>query len=65
MKSVPNLYKAGARQLLEKIKANRDLLHWNERGELMYENKPISGSRVVDLVNDILRHQKGFKWVGW
>ena len=51
--SVPKLYKAEARQLLDKIKENRDVLHWNEKGELMYENKPISGSHVVDLVNDI------------
>ena len=65
MKSVPKLYKAGARQLLDKIKENRDLLHWNEKGELMYENKSIPGSHVVDLVNDILRHRKGFEPVGW
>ena len=65
MKSVPKLYKTGARQLLDKIKENRDVLHWNDKGELVYENKPISGSHVVDLVNDILRHRKGFEPVGW
>ena len=31
----------------------------------MYENKPITGSHVVDLVNDILCHRKGFEPVGW
>ena len=65
IESVPKLYKAAARQLLDKIKQNRDVLHWNEKGELKYENKPISGSHVVDLVNDILRHRKGFEPVGW
>ena len=40
MRSVPKLYKAGARQLLDKIKEHRDVLNWNEKGELMYENKP-------------------------
>ena len=65
MASVPKLYKSGARQLLGKIKDNRDVLHWNEKGELTYENRPISGSHVVDLVNDILRHRKGFEPVGW
>ena len=65
MKSVPKLYKTGARQLLDKIKENRDVLHWNEKGELIYENKPIPGSHVVDLVNDILRQRKGFEPVGW
>ena len=65
MKSVPKLYKAGARQLLDKIKEHRDVLNWNEKGELMYENKPITGSHVVELVNDTLRHRKGFEPVGW
>ena len=65
MKSVPKIYKTGARQLLDKIKDNRDVLHWNEKGELTYENKPISGSHMVDLVNDFLRQRKGFEPVGW
>ena len=65
MRSVPKLYKAGARQLLDKIKEHRDVLNWNEKGELMYENKPITGSHVVDLVNDMLRHRKGSEPVGW
>ena len=37
-------YKTVARQLLDKIKENRDVLHWNDKGELVYENKPISGA---------------------
>ena len=41
MKSVPKIYKAGARQLLDKIKKHQDVLHWNDKGELLYENKPI------------------------
>ena len=65
MKSVPNMFKTGARQLSNKRKENRDVLHWNDKGELMYENKPIPGSHVVDLVNDIVRHRKGFEPVGW
>ena len=65
IKSVPKLYKTGARQLLDKLKENSDVLNWNDKGELVYENKPISGSHMVDLVNDILRHRKGFEPVGW
>ena len=65
IKSVPRLYKTGARQLLDKLKENSDVLNWNDNGELVYENKPISGSHMVDLVNDILRHRKGFEPVGW
>jgi len=59
------MFKTGARQLLDKIKENRNVLHWNDKGELMYENKPIPGSHVVDLVNDIVRHRKGFEPFGW
>jgi len=62
---LPKLYEAGARQLLDKIKEHQDVLNWNEKGELMYENKPITGSCVVDLVNDMLCHRKGFEPVGW
>ena len=65
IKSVPKIYKNGARQLLDKMKENRDVLDWNDIGELVYENKPINGSHVVDLVNDMLRHRKGFEPVGW
>ena len=65
MKSVPKVYKSGARQLLDKIKENPDVLHWNQKGELLYEKKPILGSHSVDLINDMLRHRKGFEAVGW
>ena len=65
MKSVPKIYKAGARQLLDKIKEHQDVLHWNDKGELLYETKPIPSSHLVDLVNDTLRHRKGFEPVGW
>ena len=47
MKSVPKIYKNGARQLLDKMKEHRDVLDWNDKGELVYENKPIPGSHVV------------------
>ena len=63
MNSVPKIYKAGARQSLDKIKEHQDVLHWNDKGELLYETKP--GSHLVDLVNDTLRHRKGFEPVGW
>ncbi|CAH3152229.1 unnamed protein product [Porites lobata] len=58
MKSVPKIYKARARQLLDKIKEHQDVLHWNDKGELLYETKPIPGSHLVDLVKDTLRHRK-------
>ena len=65
VKSLPKIYKAGARQMLDKIKEHQDVLHWNDKGELLYETKPIPGSHLVDLVNDTLCHRKGFEPVGW
>ena len=65
MRSAPKIYKAGARQFLDKIREHQDVLHWNDKGELLYETKPIPGSHLVDLVNDTLRHRKGFEPVGW
>ena len=65
LKSVPKVYKTGPRQLLDKIKENRNVLHWNDKGELIYENKAIPGSHLVDLINDALRHRNGFEPVAW
>ena len=65
MKSVPKIYKAGARQLLDKIKEHQDVLHGKDKGELLHETKPILGSHLVDPVNDTLCHRKGFEPVRW
>ena len=51
MKSVPKIYKAEARQLLDKIKKHQDVSHWNDKGELLYENKPIPGSHAVSYTH--------------
>lgn len=64
IKSVPKVYKAGARQLLDKIKENSDMLRWNDKGELIYENKAIPGSHIADLINDALRQRKNFQPIG-
>ena len=56
IKSVPKIYKTGARQLLDKIKENRNVLHWNDKRELIYENKAIPGSHLVN--DDTLRHKR-------
>ena len=48
MKSVPKLYKSRQDKLLDKMKEYQNVLHWKENGELMYENKPLSDSHLVD-----------------
>ena len=59
------MYPKFTKQGLDEIKEYQDVLHWNDKGELLYETKPIPGFHLVDLVNDTLRHRKGFEPVGW
>ena len=49
--------------MLDKIRENRDVLDRNDKDELVYENKLINGSHVVDLINDMLRRHKRFEWM--
>ena len=46
--------KTRARQLVKKLKENKDLITWDDKAQLVYEGKPIPGSNVVDLVNEAL-----------
>ena len=55
MDTVPKTMQAKARRLMEHLK--RDIA-WNARGELIHEGVSVTGSNVVDLVNDILRKRK-------
>ena len=65
LESVPPTMKTRARQLVKKLKENKDLITWDDKAQLVYEGKPIPGSNVVDLVNDALRHRKNFNPHGW
>ena len=65
MESVPPTMKSRARQLVKKLKENKDLITWDDKAQLVYEGKPIPGSNVIDLVNDALRHRKNFNPQGW
>ena len=55
MDTVPKTMQAKARRLMEHLK--RDIA-WTTRGELIHEGVPVTGSNVVDLVNDLLRKRK-------
>ena len=50
--------KTRARQLVKKLKKNKDLITWDDEAQLVYEGKPVPGSNVIDLVNDALRHRR-------
>ena len=53
--TVPKTMQAKARRLMEHLK--RDIA-WTAHGELIHEGVPVTGSNVVDLVNDLLSKRK-------
>ena len=53
--TVPKIMQGKARRLMERLKRNMSL---TARGELIHEGVPVSGSNVVDLVNDLLLKRK-------
>ena len=65
MESVPPTMKSKAQQLVKKLKENKDLIRWDDKAQLIYEEEPVPGSNVIDLVNDALRHRKNFNPQGW
>ena len=65
LECVPPTMKARARQLVKKLKDNKDLVGWNDKAQLVFEGRLIPGSNVIDLVNDVLRHRKDFNPPGW
>ena len=54
--SVPATMKSRTRQL----KANKDIIGWNEQGQMVFKGTTIPGTNIVDLVNDSLRQRKNF-----
>ena len=63
--SVPQSYKGRAQSLLKKLKSHPDQLSWNEKGELMTDGATVSGTNIVDLINDVLRPRKNFSPTGY
>ena len=52
--SVPATMKSRTRQLIKKLKANKDIIGWNEQGQMVFKGTTIPGTNIVDLVNDSL-----------
>ena len=65
IESVPSTMKSRAVQLIKKIKVNKDVLGWNDHGQMVFEGRTIPGTNIVDLVNDSLRQRKNFNPAGW
>ena len=60
MDSVPATMKSRARQLIKKLKSNKDLIGWNKQGQMVFKGRSVPSTNIVDLVNDSLRQRKNF-----
>ena len=65
LESVPTTMKSRALQLVKKLKANKDIVGWNDHGQMVFEGRTIPGTNVIDLINDTLRQRKNFNPAGW
>ena len=65
IESVPPTKKSRARQLVKKLKENKDLITWDDKAQQVSEGTPVAGSDVIDLANDALRHSKKINPRGW
>ena len=46
------------RQLFQRLQKRKDLISWNDKGEVTIEGKLIPGSNISDLVSDVMRTRK-------
>lgn len=58
LESIPKGLKNKAEQLMKKIMSNDNILSWNNKGELVIDNRTIKGSNMIDLMNEVLRKRK-------
>ena len=58
--SVQATMESRACQLFKKLEANKNIISWNEQGQMVFKGTTIPGTNIVDLVNDSLRQRKNF-----
>ena len=63
--SVPQTIQRKAKLILSILRNHSNALSWDEDGTVNVYGKPIRGSNITDLVNDVLRHRKGSEPTGW
>ena len=61
MTTLPKALQEKGRQLVSRLKTTQ----WNDRGELLHEVMVVPGSKVVDIVHDLLRKRKTSDPIGW
>lgn len=65
LESVPKNSRTLARSMINRLKANREHISWNDKGVTTINGHPVPGSNIIDLVNDQLRSRKDFDPKGW
>ena len=66
LSAIPKNYKNRARALMNHIAADpQQRIQWNERGELIYHGKVISGSHITDLLKNSQRQYRHLQPVGY
>ena len=58
LNSIPKTFRNRGVQLLKKMQGSA--VSYNQDGELVLDRSVVSGSNIVDLVNDVVRRRKGF-----
>lgn len=61
---IPKTHQRKAKIILDKIKSS-DVMKWNSKGELVYNDTVLPGSNVTDLINDATHSKKDFNPYGW
>ena len=64
VQSVPLQLRRKAQLLLDMLK-DHPKMSWDEQGTLKYKGNTISGTNIIDLVNDVIRQRKQFEPTGW
>ena len=58
--SVPKTIENRAKLLIQKLKDHSDIISWDNNGQLVLEGSIVPSSKIVDLVDDVMRKRKGF-----
>ena len=64
LESVPKTMRRKIQLLLDLLSDHSNML-WDDHGTLMIHGKPVEGTHIIDLVNDIIRQRKHFDPQGW
>ena len=55
---LPSAQRERGRQLFQRLRKRKDLISWNDKGEVTIEGKLLPGSNIGDLVSDVMRTRK-------